>query len=214
MTKNYFISGNPVSLDHRKCKESVFSKDFFELKTQPKCYDSSLQQGPRDLWLFRIKSVSENMPPIYCSLAPWKSCKVCPFSYLKGKILAALYTFALPQDLPLSCLTWAPSVPRKFSLLNITWNFGLHVGIICFSWDCSLPSGVLFCSMFSLFSTTFFFGFAHPYYLENVFKHTPQVHSTSPAWSITITAIPWVLLPSQFYIQLRILLSIPYLLTL
>lgn len=42
VTKNYFISGNPVSLHHRKWKESVFSKDFFELKTQPKGYDSSL----------------------------------------------------------------------------------------------------------------------------------------------------------------------------
>lgn len=55
-------------------------------------------------------------------MAHWHLEKAVSFalSYLRGKVLAALYIFVLLQDLQLMFLTWAPSVPRQFSSLNVT----------------------------------------------------------------------------------------------
>lgn len=154
------------------------------------------------------------MPPIYCSLALWKSSNFCLLSYLKGRSL--LLCILLPCYETCSLCAWLG--PLQFFDNFLCWILPDILDCML-EWLFSSHETVAFmCSFWQHFSSFF----PPPLFLAlpilisfRMSSNThSRVHSTSPAWSITITAIPWALLPRQFYIQLSILLSVPYLLTL
>lgn len=110
-----------------------------------------------------------------------------------------------PLQLLDNFLHWA--LP-EISNCTLMWSFTSHEAVAsCLHVFC-MASFFLFFLPPLFFALPMLFSFT-------MFSNThPWVHSTSPAWSITVTATPWPLLPSQFYIQSSILPSVPYLLTL
>ena len=155
------------------------------------------------------------MPPTYCSLALWTSSGFWLLSHLKGPCRSAyfhLYCKTCSWEAWLAPLQFLDNflhrVLPEISDCTLMWSFDSYEAVAaCLHVFCMA-------SFFLFFSPPLFLALPILLASQCLQTQTPRVHSTSPEWSITITATPCPLLPSQFYIQSSILPSVPYLLTL
>lgn len=172
-----FSSGSALFLDYSKRKSLKILQRF--TLSWKHTLNAMIYPHSKDTWtsfsLCRERSVSENMPLACYSLVFWTSSDFCPLSHLKRKVLATLY----------ACTSAArPAAGGPGLALFSSWIIFIREHYLNFPIACGqghllpmrpYPSCFQYDIIFSLFNTTFGFGFAHPFQLNNVFKHTPMV---------------------------------------